>query len=255
MTVYFVLMNPFRRSRFGYADKVEADSPIYFARCPLEQAENAQDTFRLLVATILDGGLSKTSRTLLRTDIFCRPAMLMIFGASIIFSAQDSNGSSAMAWVNFGALAVHSFIQVCGGVVNERRHRETWQLQRRNEEYLEVIAAQKATLDAMMAVVFPARVKISSDGEIQTQHGFEDVFGVNISALEDFPTEQGEHELQQVVDNAQASLVPLKHKMRLRPRMGPMVFVCNICAANDVGSRTVILGFEILESFETTAVA
>merc|ERR1719183_2271079 len=107
----------------------------------------------------------------------------------------------------------------------------------------------------MMAVVFPARVKISYDGEIQAQHGFEDVFGVNISALEDFPTEQGEHELQQVVDNAQASLVPLKHKMRLRPRMGPMVFVCNICAANDVGSRTVILGFEILESFETTAVA
>ena len=91
MTVYFVLMNPFRRSRFGYADKVEADSPIYFARCPLEQAEDAQDTFRLLVATILDGGLSKCSMTSLRTDIFCRPAMLMIFGASIIFSAQDSN--------------------------------------------------------------------------------------------------------------------------------------------------------------------
>jgi hypothetical protein len=136
---------------------------------------------------------------------------------------------------------------------NERKHRENWALHQQAKHYEKSGEAQRM-LESLLVLFCPVVVHVRA-GKITRAVSFAEQFGPGIESLEDLPTEtvygQVSAELMELTDEITRSEIPTKRNVVIRPRGGMQVFKCTVCAVVAEDRTEILLGFQILESFES----
>ena len=162
-------------------------------------------------------------------------------------------GEAREAFTNLFSLIFGLFANWYSAYLTERVHRENWAL-RRQAEYYEKAGETQRTLEMLLGLFCPVTMYFSG-GKITAASALEDHFGPGIESFRDLPTETRNgmvgSELEDLAAEIQASRVPSKRQVVIRPRGGAQIFNCTVSAVVVEGGTEILFGFQIHESYES----
>jgi hypothetical protein len=248
--VAFLASNPLRTRRLGISSShLSSYNTFWLRSCNAELVESSRDTLRICFGVSLHSIFHIFVHVRTKISFFI-PVFLLLLSCLIFVPPLKLNDASN-SFNNVMVFGVVSASQWFGSYRNELRDRLVWELQRRLDT--------SEQTDALLRLVFPAVVFVSSDGQITPSDALEEQFGFGISSLEDMPTQSLQENLRddlgELVKEVRASRIPAKRKVMIRPRGGAQVFLCTACATAAKSDAGVRLGFDIHDTWESTSAA
>jgi hypothetical protein len=243
-----IMYNPLRNRRLGVSSaEYSSFNEFWIQACDLELVESTRDTLRVCCAVSLHSFFHIFLRV--RTKLsFLMPVSLVLVSCFTFvppFKLNDASNSFNNVALLVSVCAGHWF----GSYRNELRDRLVWELQRRLDAFEQ--------RDALLRLVFPAVVLVSSDGIITPSDALNEQFGSGISRLQDLPTQNSQDVLsdglQLLVNEVLALKLPAKRRVMIRPRGGTQVFLCTVCVVIAKLDERVRLGFEIHDTWQSNA--
>jgi hypothetical protein len=253
MLIMVLLGNPFRLRRLFSPDggEVGVMDAVWLKDCSEQLTESARDTNRVCVTLLLHSLFHIFVKVRSKVTFFVPFFLGLFIAVAVILRPSVVPEDGGNFHMNVFLLLAGCFSQWCGSYYNELQHRLVWALERE--------AADREPLYALLSLVFSAVVRVRN-GNVSPKEALIPQFGVQVSSLDDLPAaksnNEGPSDLEQLVERVRSSGLPQKlNSLTIRPCGQQEIYRCSACAVLSADRQDVMMGFEVCDSWTTTAAA